>query len=186
MNVTEEEWRDAAGWDGLYRVSSLGNVWSTRAGRPLTQTACPKGYRYVTLHRDGRKTNQTVHRLVAMTFSPAPPGLEVNHKDGDKANNRPENLEWCTHAENMAHALATGLFPKVWNPRIGQASHKAKLCDAQVYEIRSRYPGETIKALAALFDVSQASVSAIVHGKSWQHLLPNAGVRNEPKDPNHV
>ena len=66
------------------------------------------GYLHVSIN--GRPRD--VHRLVAECFVPKPPGenLEVNHKDGDKLNNRASNLEWTTHLENVRHAYRTGLI----------------------------------------------------------------------------
>lgn len=60
---------------------------------------------------DGQQVERLcVHVLVAHAFlGPCPPDHEVNHKDGDKANNRWDNLEYLTHAENMQHAVRIGL-----------------------------------------------------------------------------
>jgi hypothetical protein len=71
------------------------------------------GYLTVYLCFDGKRTAINVHRVVAMAFHGTREGLDVNHIDGDKINNRPENLEWCTRSENMRHALATGLMAAV-------------------------------------------------------------------------
>ena len=118
------EWREVVGYEGHYEVSSLGDVRSvTRTvsrsgsrgdlevkGRILTATVTPKGYRRIQLARDGEKANWMVHRLVALAFVSNPDGKpEVNHKDGDKGNNRAGNLEWVTPGENQQHAYDTGL-----------------------------------------------------------------------------
>lgn len=72
--------------------------------------------------REGYRTtcdHVRVHRLIALAFLPCPGDPEtyvVNHKDGDKANNRATNLEWCTQAANVAHARKIGLIPKRGRP----------------------------------------------------------------------
>ncbi|MBR3246857.1 MAG: HNH endonuclease [Clostridiales bacterium] len=71
-----------------------------------------KGYMLVTLNKPyGEKKDYRVHRLVAMAFIPNPENKqEINHLDGNTKNNLVENLEWCTHTENIQHAIETGLI----------------------------------------------------------------------------
>ena len=71
------------------------------------------GYAVVSLRKSGEtQKKRYVHRLVAAAFV-AGCGEEVNHLDGVKLNNNCTNLEWCSHAENMAHAWDNGLVPYV-------------------------------------------------------------------------
>lgn len=95
-----EEWKDIKGYEGRYRVSSLGNVFSCSRKR-LLSVQTYKGYKRAPLY-DGVKIKQCfVHRLVAEAFLPNPDNLpEVNHKDEIKTNNCVENLEWCTRKYN--------------------------------------------------------------------------------------
>ena len=103
----EEIWRDVVGFEGVYKVSSLGNVARVRNGSLRQLKKCPAGgkhncdYLYVSLtHRDKVRFS-SVHRLVAEAFIPNPEGLpQVNHKDEDKFNNCVDNLEWCTASYN--------------------------------------------------------------------------------------
>lgn len=103
MNVTEE-WKDVVGYEGLYKVSNLGNVMSLRHKKtfimkPFIQR---KGYLQVYLRNNNKSRNYfLVHRLVAQAFLPNPNNLpQVNHIDEDKTNNRVDNLEWCTNYYN--------------------------------------------------------------------------------------
>ncbi|MBQ4386155.1 MAG: NUMOD4 motif-containing HNH endonuclease [Prevotella sp.] len=113
-----EEWRPIEGTDGMYEVSNLGRV-RTNGKRPglLTLTRQKTGYRYAMIQlTSGKQRNCRVHRLVAEYFVPNPDGLpEVNHRDGDKDNNRADNLEWCTRSHNVKHSFDTGLkHPHRW------------------------------------------------------------------------
>ena len=117
-----EIWKDVIHYEGLYQVSNLGRIKSVpkvdRLGRfhpekILSQADNGNGYCVVNLKHDGNQKMRTVHNLVAEQFVPNPLDLlEVNHKDGDKNNNRADNLEWCIHAENMQHAVDNGLHTK--------------------------------------------------------------------------
>lgn len=111
-----EEWRPVPAFEAWYEVSSLGRVrrikqaCGTTIGKVLRPGRNRLGYPYVVLSREGRVTTHTVHKFVAGAFlGPRPDGLDVNHIDGDKANNRAENLEYCTRAANLSHAYRVGL-----------------------------------------------------------------------------
>lgn len=115
-STTPEEWRPVVGYEEVYSVSSLGRVrrerayHTTWAGRVLRTYLCA-GYHRLMLSLNNQKRQYFVHQLVAVAFlGPYPPGQMVNHKDGVKLNNRPENLEYCTPRENMEHASRLGLM----------------------------------------------------------------------------
>lgn len=106
--VLEIEWRPVFEWEDLYEVSSHGEVRNAIEGNVLRPFTTRKGYRIVKLCRDGVKKNFKVHRLVASAFIRLPDeGEQVNHRDLDKANNRLDNLEWVSCAENVAHFHAS-------------------------------------------------------------------------------
>ena len=79
----------------------------------MTGATVAHGYKAVTLHKAGQGKMMLLHRIVAQTFVPNPENKpQVNHINGNKADNRVENLEWVTAQENIEHAVKTGLIPK--------------------------------------------------------------------------
>lgn len=96
-------WRPIPGYEGLYDVSSSGEIRSLfRYKRVLKPSVQKNGYATVELFKNKKSKRLLVHRLVALAFIPNPKGLpQVNHKDEDKLNNSASNLEWVTAKENM-------------------------------------------------------------------------------------
>jgi hypothetical protein len=122
-----EEWRDIDGYEGLYQISNFGKVKSVKR-----ECVCPsalggkgkrtvperirkpnimKGYHCISLIKEGKHKVFRIHSLVAEHFiSVQPtPDYQINHIDGDKANNHVENLEWVLPIENTRHAIENGL-----------------------------------------------------------------------------
>lgn len=110
-----EVWLELPECDGRYDVSNLGRILykKPKSGKPyiLPQHKDSLGYCQVSLRFNGLPhKNYLVHRIVARMFVANPRNLnEINHKDGNKENNKADNLEWCTRSENILHAFATGL-----------------------------------------------------------------------------
>ena len=111
-----EIWKDIQGYEGIYQISSFGNVKSLeriikhpncdyhQKERILKQTLDGGGYPLVGLHKDGVVKKIHVHRLVALAFVERKDlSLEVNHIDENKQNNSADNLEWVTRLENEFH-----------------------------------------------------------------------------------
>lgn len=109
-----EVWRAVDGFTS-YEVSDAGRVRNAKTGRVLAQTQGNSGYGQVTMHRHGKAFHRMVHRLVAMAFlRDFKQELQVNHKDGNKRNNAPGNLEMVTPRQNMLHAVhVLGFRPPV-------------------------------------------------------------------------
>lgn len=110
-DTMREIWKDIPGYEGLYRVSNLGNVKSlnwrnTGEAKNLYLKPHRRGYLQVELAKNGIKKCFVVHRLVATAFLPNDDLLpQVNHKDENKKNNRADNLEWCTQSYNAIYSL---------------------------------------------------------------------------------
>ncbi len=154
-----EEWRQVAGWPG-YFVSSFGRVRGPR--KLLGLKPRRKGYVDVTLRCEGDRLNVGVHSLVAQEFlGPRPQHLEVDHKDGDKSNNRVDNLEYVTSAENHARAVTLGLKAK------GESHGRARLNAWQVRIVR-RCEGLPQQAIADVFGVSRSCIQHVREERSWQ------------------
>jgi hypothetical protein len=100
-----ERWCWIPGYEDLYRVSDMGDVWSmprnTTRGGILKQIPDKRGYQYVTLTKNSDQKRIQVHQLVLAAFEgPCPSGLETRHLDGNPANNNRSNLVYGTHSEN--------------------------------------------------------------------------------------
>jgi hypothetical protein len=168
-----ERWLPVVGYEGLYEVSDHGRVrrvaisWAKRPGKKilrLRRTA--KGYLDVELYLHMKRQHLLVHRLVAEAFIGPQPPLEpqINHKDGDKTNNRSSNLEWVTPLGNKRHAIRMGLIAR---PMRGEDSRSAKLTWPAVEEIRRLYGAMTQAEIAAMFGVSRKAIQDVLHGRTW-------------------
>lgn len=128
----EEQWKDIAGYEGLYEVSNLGFVRNKR--KVLRPAKSNRGYLMVLLSKNGKQKCFLVHRLVASTFCGVKEGCDiVNHIDNNPMNNTAPNLEWVTQKANVHHAARVGA--KVIRPVVrsdGQNEvHYPSLCATQ-------------------------------------------------------
>ena len=105
-----EKWKEIAGTDGRYEISTQGRIKSNITGRILKTYVNSAGYILATFPVDGVKKRRQVHRLVADAFIPNPDGKPfINHIDANRTNNHIENLEWCTGSENARHSFKLGI-----------------------------------------------------------------------------
>jgi hypothetical protein len=172
-NPTQNEiWKDIPGFVGLYEVSNLGTVRSknrtvrhncggdkTVRSQIISQLITPNGYCQVSLWREGKRKVFSVHRLVLLAFvGKCPTGYEVRHLNSIKTDNRLVNLAYGTHSENVIDTINLG------------RNSRQKLNPELVLKIRKRANnGETIKALAAEYRVSERAISKIKnhHTYAW-------------------
>ena len=93
--------KDIKGYEGLYAITTEGDVYSYKRKKFLKPADNGTGYLFVILHKDGKVKNYKIHRLVAEAYLPNPNNLpQVNHKDENKTNNCLQNLEWCDASYN--------------------------------------------------------------------------------------
>lgn len=117
-----EEWKKIDGTNDFYEISNFGNVrsvdrkvkrsdgfFTSIEGKALKKSKSKKGYPVCRIKINSKSKNVPIHRLVALHFVDGDKSLQVNHIDGDKDNNRFDNLEWVTCKENIRHSWNNGM-----------------------------------------------------------------------------
>ena len=173
MTQDREEWKQIAGYEGMYDVSNKGRVRSYHKfgnGRrdepkPLKPHLNRYGYPEVTLCKETTHKQCVIHRLVAGAFLGNPDGLpQIDHINGIKTDNRVENLEYVTPRENTIRAAKLGLKPS------GEKHGMHKLTRENVEEMRRLYESGyySQRELGKMFGVSHTVVGDIVRYKTWR------------------
>ena len=163
-----------------YTVDEYGNLYSVdykRSGKTVKLKPAPNKSGYLAtmlLNDDGKYKSILVHKIVAMAFlGEQPKDTEIDHIDGCKTNNKPSNLEYVSHSENLRRAFKVGLE----KPQRGEENPTSKLTAAQVKKIRGyvassnkRYYGR--KELAKRYGVSECCIKEIVNRRrnTWQDV----------------
>lgn len=165
----KEIWKDITLEGRDFSVSNLGNLrWKGKLNGPSIRVN-KYGYCVFTFKRKSERATitKTIHRVVAITFI----GLDekrkyVNHIDGNKTNNRIDNLEWCTPGENQRHAYRIGL-----RSNKGSKHPSNKLKESDVLDIVRMLNGKKRQEdIAKIYGVSRTTVGAISNGQTWSHL----------------
>lgn len=182
--MNTEIWQAIPGYEGRYEASSLGRIKSLARKRlgPCQRPTCVTEkilkqfmqgpYLAVHLSKDGEASVIHVHCLVTRAFHAKPEGewVVAHHKqEGNKLDNRAENLEWRTQKRNVESSISLGCFCL---PRPGESHPAALLTNAQVSEMRMRYSagGASQIKIAEMFGVTQQTVSKIVRRDRWTHV----------------
>lgn len=169
----QERWLPIRGYEGLYEVSDMGRVRSlkrnTTNGKVLKACKGHGGYVKVTLSKCNARKTFMVHRLVALAFIPIVEGkTEVNHLNGDKSDNRLENLEWATRAENEMHSFRV-LGKKPNAPWRGKPRRFARrLTDDEVRSIRK--DPRPHRVIGKEYGVSKTAIRDIKIGKNYKEV----------------
>lgn len=175
----EEIWKPIPGFS-RYHASNLGRLKSLRYKNGNTEAIFKpspdfRGYfKTMLLDDNGKYRSWYVHKWIALAFlGERPEGNQINHIDGNKQNNKADNLEYCTCSENMIHAFRTGLM----KPKRGSLNGGSKLKEKEVIEIREyvkNFPGKNYgrQALADKYRVSSAHIKDIVNRRRnvWAHV----------------
>jgi hypothetical protein len=152
-----------------YEVSNYGRLLN-KDGSIKKVTKVKDGYLKTNLMLGGRHRSFTVHKLVMLTFVGQGNTNTIDHLDGNKLNNRLDNLEYVSHKENMCRGYANGLIKPINS--VGENNTKAKLTEDDVVRIRELYLTGSYNQteLAGMFHVDQTQISCIVRRKNWTHI----------------
>jgi hypothetical protein len=174
-----EEFKDIPGWEGYYQVSNLGVVRSlnrtvvsvtgkvyNRKSKIMPQHTNEDGYKIVYLSRNGRDITMGVHRAMGLAFIPNPKNKPmINHLNSNRADNRLDNLEWCTNAENIQHSFDMGI-----SSNKGEKHPRAVLTMGKVRAIREELAkGKTPLQVANLLGVKRRNVYAVRDRQNWNY-----------------
>ena len=152
--------------DGLYKLFEDSSMYSIRSKKFLSQSESPTGYRYYQGSINREKKCWKVHRIVAEHFVPNPNNLdEVNHKDGNKANNLPSNLEWVTRGENIKHAYDNNL-----RSATGINNARCATDEQTVREICSYLSGGLSASEVRDLGYKYSLVRKIKSRENWSHI----------------
>ncbi len=163
-----EVWKPIKDFESQYLISNLGRVKTIKTGLIRKLQVHKDGYLCLILCTNRIRCVKYIHRLVAESFIDNPSNLvEVNHIDGNKLNNSISNLEWCTHHDNVLHAVNTGLMKF----RKGIEINSTKLTESQVIEIRKLKGIVKGNKIAVMYNVDKSTIYDILNNKSWKHLL---------------
>lgn len=157
--------------DKGYFVTPTGLV-ITRFGTRVTGGLSTTGYLRTNIWVNGTHKFRSFHRMIAESLIPNPNNFPcINHKNGNKTDNRVENLEWCDYSYNTNHAYQTGLEKLV----VGESHHAHKLTDKAVRDIRTNYVKGSRKRGAGFFakkyGVDVSVIRDVANYKTWRHVI---------------
>jgi hypothetical protein len=151
-----------------YEISDMGVIRHIESKRIKSQYVSSTGYYMVSFYGGNNKSKpQRVHRLLAKVFIPNPKKHPfINHIDGNKLNNKLNNLEWCTNSHNIEHAFRMGLINNT-----GVNNGMSKLNDIKAKEIKTLLnKGYSQYRIARLYKVSRSAILKIKLNLTWKHV----------------
>lgn len=154
-----------------FSINMLGDLIKTETGKKVRPYTDRDGYLRYAAYFSGKTKHIARHRAIAEVFVDNPNPIKfniVNHKNGIRNDNRPENLEWVNAAVNRQCSDACG----AWNVR-GERHSQAKLTDLQVIEIcKLLNKGEVkVQDIAEMYNVTRYNITSIKQGWSWRHII---------------
>ena len=175
----KEKWKIIEGFP-KYLISNKGRIKILSTLEDKKVFVKDDGYIATTLG-NGKQSYKYVHRLVAEAFIKNKHNKpQVNHINGIKGDNRAENLEWVTPAENIRHAIDTGLLKykkkekEIKNSRysLGEEANVSKLTPEEVIEIRVLWEYREYKQteLADMFNVDPRTINHVITRRQWKHI----------------
>jgi len=163
-----------------HEISNTGKIRHKHSGRERKLRFSNRGYMQVMFKcKDGKHLMCSIHRLVAITFLDNPYNKKtVNHIDGDKTNNRVDNLQWATLSEQHKHAYTNGLsgFYKLNNGggNRGEQNTNSKLTEdgaKEIRQLRAKNPKKwTYGKLAKKYEVNKGTIASVIKYKTWAHV----------------
>ena len=175
--VYKEEWKDIKGYEGLYQISSFGRVKSfvvSNTGR-IRKGVLALGYPQVQLKGKGDNTMETkkIHRLVGEAFIPNPNNLpEINHKQGNREDNRYWNLEWSSPSDNVKHAYRVLGKKNNLSNQVSENHYNASFKNEDILKMREMYSSGnyTQKQSAEVYNKKSGIINRILTRKRWNHI----------------
>lgn len=156
--------------EGKLQIDQQGQIWrvgTKTVQRRRAEHQTPLGYLQVRMMVNGRRVHASAHRLVWFHVNgPIPDGVTINHCNGNKADNRPMNLELATPAEQTHHALH--ILKRGRLSQAGEHNVMAKLTWEAVRDIRARRAmGEPLKTIANAYGVTDRAISKVALRQRW-------------------
>lgn len=165
-----------------YYADDSGHIWSEKMGQFLKEYDDKNGYKKVSLSATDKTHRFSVHRLILETFQPVPnmQTLQVDHIDGDKANNALSNLRWITCKEHYKEGLKdTTTIPNFKSDcardTLEEKKERAKLNNEKVLEIIKLLKSKkySMKQIGDMYNVTATSICSIKNKRTWKHLTKN-------------
>lgn len=157
--------KDICGFEGLYKITEDGLVWSLRKNKYLSHSLAGAGYCQLILRKDGINYNRYIHRLVMENYSSDwDPSLDVNHINGIKTDNSLSNLQMVTKSQNTQHGYDNGLLHK------NERHYKTSLTISDALYIKYGFPTLSHREVGLIYNIKPKSVYKIRTEKTWRGI----------------